>query len=743
LTNRWLTVEIEAMPGTPTPEAIRSQVEKILSNQSFTGLGRLAGFLRFVVDQALEGRGDHIKEYLIGVQVYRKGEAFDPRMDSIVRVEASKLRSILRKYYETDGRRDPVHISIPKGSYVPVFRRQSYSMPVGRPAAAALAAGLLLVVSAGVGIAWRRSSAKSTGGPSLIRLTSDAGLTAYPALSPEGTLVAYASDREGDGNLDLWIQPVSGREPSRLTRHPADDYEPSFSPDGSRIAFRSDRDGGGIYLLPALGGEPTRIAREGRRPRFSPDGAWIAYSVGGKRFFPVAPGSGKLYIVPAGGGAPVELQPGFASAHYPVWSPDGKHVLFLGRSKADGPVEETFDWWVTPVGGGPAVKTGALAVLRRRRLQVPNFPYPSAMQADAWVGNEVLFAAQSQSQESSNLWRIPISPETWQVSEEPERLTFGTGLEMQASAASHTGDLVFASGATIADIWSLSADGTGALRRLTENTAYDFWPSVSADGRKIMFISSRSGNSDVWVKDLETGKETALTRTPEHENWPEISRDASWFTYQLSDGAKMVAYRRTVGEGSAPEKLCEWCECLEPTVDGSALVYARLHPAPEHIVVRNMASGEEQVFLRHGQYHLYQPMLSADNRWLVFYASLALDRSRVYVAPFRPGSSPLESEWIAVTDGSAHDTTPRWSPDSNRLLFASNRDGFLCLWGQRLHPQTKRPAGEAFAVAHFHQASKRLGNVGVTKRGFSVARDKLVFPLEDTKTNVWLLRDGR
>ena len=113
-------------------------------------------------------------------------------------------------------------------------------------------------------------------GNAIEQLTIDTGLTAMPALSPDGRLLAYASDRAGRSDLDIWVQQSNGGTPLQLTTDPTDDQSPSFSPDGSQIVFRSERDGGGLYVIPSFGGDARRIGDDGRSPRFSPDGKQIA-----------------------------------------------------------------------------------------------------------------------------------------------------------------------------------------------------------------------------------------------------------------------------------------------------------------------------------------------------------------------------------------------------------------------------------------------------------------------------------
>lgn len=118
-------------------QAVRDQLVKILSSSVFSDSQRMTRFLRFAVEETLNGNASRLKEIVIGTEVFDRHAAYDPRLDPIVRVEARRLRAKLRSYYDSTGELDPVVIELPKGRYAPVFQLRSEIRP---PAAAAWAA---------------------------------------------------------------------------------------------------------------------------------------------------------------------------------------------------------------------------------------------------------------------------------------------------------------------------------------------------------------------------------------------------------------------------------------------------------------------------------------------------------------------------------------------------------------------------------------------------------------------------
>jgi eukaryotic-like serine/threonine-protein kinase len=622
--------------------------------------------------------------------------------------------------------------------------------------------GLVALTLAIAGMMWRMSRPPSgSRGPILTRLTSDSGLTIDPALSLDGKMLAYASDRSGEGNLDIWIKQLTGGEPLRLTQDEADEREPDFSPDGGQIVFRSERAGGGIYVISSQGGVARLIARGGRTPKFSPDGRQIAYWSGDQPTDALTPWS-ELYVVSLAGGQPRRLQTGFTAVRSPIWLPDGAHLLFLGFNPVAWPEEaplmeriEMLDWWVTPVNGGEAIRTKVFSHIRRQwpELLQSNTFYQALVTGidncapQAWIPGENMVLFSARLGDSTNLWKVPLSPETWQVSGLPERVTFGTGEEAQPSIATD-GRLVFSNLVSNIDVWSLPIQAnqgrvTGEAQRMTQDAARDYCPSVSADGKTMVFLSKRSENTDIWKKDLESGKETALSATPSHEQYPVISNEGTKVAYVIDEGLMTATYVLGIN-GGVSEKIGDgWYRPADWSSDGKWILCTLNAKDKSHrsrVSLLNVFTREIFDLLQHPDQVLHSLRFSPDERWVAFHATNDPMTRRIFIAPYIKGEAVGEDEWIAVTGGADMDREPRWSPDGNLLYFISERDGFRCLWAQRLDPVRKRPMGSPFAVHHFHRSrlNNRMGDTGLI--GLSMSRDKIFLSLEELTGNIWMTK---
>ena len=612
-------------------------------------------------------------------------------------------------------------------------RRLTDSVVVGpvrrwRRAGLTIVAITVLVLAAWWGTRTERRDAPR---PFLTRLTSDVGWTDYPAISLDGKILAYASDRSGEGNLDIWVQQLPDGSPVRLTHHAADDVEPSFSSDGSRIAFHSARLGGGIYVIPTLGGEERLFAARGFSPRFSPDGNWIAYGVAEE-------GGSRIYVAPAAGGPATPVAAGFHRAQAPVWSPDSRHLLFWAQRQRDAPPDDNVDWYVAAIPGGALVRTGARPALLGEGFQaVQGLPFP-----DAWLhtGNQVFFHGHVG--DSANMWQIVVTPETGRVSGTTQRATFGTTDEAAASVTSD-GRMVFISRTMGADIWSLPIDANrgkpvGALERLTQDADDDYDPTLSDDGTTLVFRSRRAGRFGVVLRKLGSPAETVLTRLPE-DHYPAVSRDGAKVAYSFRQHGKMPVF--VVGtNGGTPEQVCDDCgEVDEWSPGGDEILYVTAHD-PSGVGLLKIGFPQNDTWLRHSRYGIYNPRRTPSG-WVAFNARAdRMAPAKVFVARVRGSVVAGANEWISVAeDGEA----PSWSPDAGLLYFWSDRDGSPCLWAQRLDPATKRPTGGPLSIQHFHTRGLSWRNLYLGAPDIAVARDKIVFNLGEHTGNIWMTQPLR
>jgi hypothetical protein len=279
----------EKLPVALSDAMIRSQLERILASDTLSRSERLSAFLKFIVEQALAGWAASLKEQVVGEALYGKG--FDGAAQPVVRVDARRLRDKLREYYfEFD--HDPVIISLPKGTYVPLFEKNPAApalvqFPVSEqplpPIASRsrrriwIAATGAVFVAASSAVLWLASR---DGHPPvrLVPLTSYLGDEGPPAISPDGNLVAFTCrdidpvlDKWGPpaGNSDICVKAIGTESVRRLTETPQTEIHPAWSPDGMEIAFV--RDIGGVFVVSHLGGHERKISNSGTHPCWSPD----------------------------------------------------------------------------------------------------------------------------------------------------------------------------------------------------------------------------------------------------------------------------------------------------------------------------------------------------------------------------------------------------------------------------------------------------------------------------------------
>jgi Tol biopolymer transport system component/predicted Ser/Thr protein kinase len=188
--------------------------------------------------------------------------------------------------------------------------------------------------SAALGLALWTLWVYNTPAPLFLQAMNTPGMQVFePALAWNGGWLAFTSPGEG-AVRNVWISPAGAWKPRQVTFDRAGVSEPALSPDGSRLAFRSSRHPAGIYVLDLASGGERLLAPDGRAPRFSPDGRWIAYWTGTemtadhlRRSDPKA-----MIIAADGGGTRESIAPDLRSARDPMWAPDSKRLAFLGNN---------------------------------------------------------------------------------------------------------------------------------------------------------------------------------------------------------------------------------------------------------------------------------------------------------------------------------------------------------------------------------------------------------------------------
>jgi Tol biopolymer transport system component len=758
---------------------VRAELELVLANPRLARSERLGRFLRFIVEEELSGRGSQLKEYIIGVEVYHKPVGYDPRVDSTVRVEASRLRQRLAAYYLAEGSHDPIIFTIPKGNYHPVFtlRTPEVSAPskwsgyrsffgFGRhKRRVTLLAGIgLAAVAIAVALSAidaRRSPSPLPGPPA--RATWDGSYSVDPVVSADGKFMVYASDRGSgeNGFLNLWRQDMDDSPPRRLTTAAANHTSPAISPDGKEVLFHSNERSGALFVTPADGGAPTELHLLGhaRDARYSPVGRWIAFWAARDE---ETQDGGSVHVFDRSEVAPVRPQrvlADFAHATRPIWSADGRWLLILGTWRSQDDARE-FDAWAVPMKDGLAagvpVKTGLLPLLKAQGIYETLLERRAIVVGD-WVDGVLYVSARRG--HAASLWRVRLDRPSPKVIGPAEQLDVQGGSESGARVGG--GRLVYANREIAYQMFRAplsGGDSAGStLSPVTNEPGLNFRGTVSQNAQRIVFESKGAAGGDrdrMLFLDIATGQRREIGSGPKgtpgiSSTHPLITPEGDSVAFRVGEGTRQAIYLERV-DGGDRQKICNNCGApLSWTGSGPSrrLVY-ETGGQPTRIGLLDVSSGRNQDWIAHPSYSLFgaRPSLSHDgNGWVLLYAANGSQTRQILIAPVSSFHVADWREWIAVTDGARWDIDPAWGPGGKSVYFISHRDGHRCIWMQPLDARTKYPAGPPAAAHHFHSIKRTLMQ-SVTNRGavgLTVANNRLFFALDDRTSSVWVSRFSR
>jgi Tol biopolymer transport system component/DNA-binding winged helix-turn-helix (wHTH) protein len=469
-----------------------------------------------------------------------------------------------------------------------------------------LAIGLLGALALMYFKPFRSTSAGSAAGApiNIVPLTTYPGRESQPAFSPNGDRIAFVWSGEKDDNQDVYVRMVDGGNWVRLTADPGDDVNPVWSPDGRTIAFyRSSPGGDGIFLVPALGGAERKLAdvwanRFGFGSHtwihWSPDGKWLAVSDKTSADEPFS-----LFLL-----SPETREKRRATSPptsvvgdcSPAFSPDGKRLAFVRVVSAV--VGEVY---LVSMDGGET-----------RRL---TFEGAGASNL-AWDpnGRDLVFASRHGGR--SRLFRIPVEGGA------PEWLA-ATGNDAQYPAFSNEGNrLAWRQNASNEDIFRLALQrGSGTVKPLANlivSTALETSPRYSPDGKRIAFVSNRSGSDEIWVCDAEGANPLRLTsfRGPLAGS-PSWSPDGKQITFDCRPEGNADIYVVSAEGGQLRRLTTDAAEDIVPrwSRDGRWIYFTSNRSGRLQIWKMAADGGEARQMTRQGG---FEPVESPDGRWIYF-----------------------------------------------------------------------------------------------------------------------------
>jgi len=581
--------------------------------------------------------------------------------------------------------------------------------PAAHPARAAvlIAAVVFILVAALVYLIYRtsvlpdveRARTNAHGAFPSMKLTRlpVTGAVNEAVISPDGNYLAYVADEPGRQGQGVWVRQVAAASNTQQIAAPVEGTEYGalvFSPDSQHLYYGELRAGAGppaLSRVPVLGGPAVKVLSDGLvggPVTFSPDGRQFAFIRGefGRELTLLvadADGSHERAVLKRGA-------PDFVSL--PAWSPDGKSIACVyGSTDAVGSspslgvttfqVSDGAERRVTEArwtdarqlswlpDGSALVLSAAEAELSPAQIWTVSLPSGEVRRVtndlNTYLGASVTADGSAlvtvQTDRVPNVWVAPGGDAT-----RARQVTTGSGKFDGYYGLSWTPDgrIVYASMAGGGwDIWSMSADGTGQ-RQLTAGARSNYGPSVSADGRFVVFVSNRAGGAfNVWRMDADGSNPVRLT-SGRGENFPHVTPDGRWVVYATTGGGQDAAVWKVPIDGGEATRLtsrpASW-PFVSPDGKSFVCTYGEGPFSANRLAVIPIEGGEPK--------HLYEiaPTFRANTVWLpdnrgIAYLDARTGTANVWMQPLA-GGKPVRLTNFTSDNVASFD----WSRD-NRLV---------------------------------------------------------------------------
>ena len=662
-----------------SPAAVQAELERLLASETFRGAERSKTLLRFIVEEALQGRSDRLKDYTLGAEALGRGEQFDPRVDPIARVEASRLRSRLDMYYATEGAGDALRILLPKGGYVPQFEAHPVATTTFPPEAVPAQSAALdppprahrlrqrpwLLAGIAVGLGLLAVTATSTFVREPWRAPAAPEARAYIptppttdpvsiAVSPDGRAIVFVATKGGRSQLWLrWMHSFEFRQLPGTNNASL----PFWAPDSRSIGFFAESRIKRIDI-------ENEVVRDLSRAIVPAGATW---NRNGVILHPIVTDS-PIFRTSVDG-APLtlvtELLHGQTGHRAPVFLPDGRRFLLYATGSPD-------------VSG---IYLGELGTTTIRRLLAADAPAVLA------PPRHLLYL------QGSKLLAREFDPETMTLVGEGVAVADGVITEaaagLPAVSASATGTIVYRTGQSGGQRQFVWVDRAGKqLRHIGPAAARPSYASISRDGRRLAIQGTIAGNTDILIFDVNRGTPARFTDDPQPDIAPVWSPDGDRIVYaSLVDGAFQLFEKRL--DGMPARLLLRTAQSKQATDwsrDGSHLLFRTVAAANFDIDIWALpldSDGRpgEPFPVVQSRFEERDAQFSPDGKWIAYHSNHT-GRHEVYVKPF-PG--PGEPMPISPAGG----VQARWREDG-RELFYLTLEGVLTAV-----PITVRPDGRA------------------------------------------------